>query len=195
MAGDTFEFKRALRRELRQRRAALDPRQRLRHAQRATATLSRSAVWRNARTIALYLASGNELPTVPLLQRAWREGKRTLVPRIADDGHLRFVEIRPGSRLRRNRYGIGEPVDTQLWPLNRVDLLLLPLVGFDRHGYRLGAGGGFYDRTLAHRVARRPLCLGWALSIQEVDAVPRDPWDRRMDGVVTEQGVRRWPIG
>lgn len=194
-AGDTFEFKRALRRDLRQRRAALDPRQRQRHAQRATQALARTAAWRSARIIAVYLACGSELPTAPLLQRAWREHKRTLVPRIARDGQMRFVEIGPDSRVRRNRHGIAEPVSAPMWPLGGIDLLLLPLVGFDRHGYRLGAGGGYYDRKLAQRPRHRPLCLGWALSLQEVDAVPRDPWDCRMDGVVTERGVRRWPIG
>jgi 5-formyltetrahydrofolate cyclo-ligase len=194
-AGDTFESKRALRRELRQQRAALAPRQRQRSAQRATIALARTAAWRSANTVALYLACGSELPTTPLLHRAWREHKRTLVPRIARDGQMRFVEIGPYSRLRRNRHGIAEPVSPRTWPLSRVDLLLLPLVGFDRHGYRLGAGGGYYDRRLAQRPPRRPLCLGWALALQEVEAVPRDPWDRRLDGVVTEQGVRRWPIG
>lgn len=195
-AGDTLDCKRALRRELRLRRASVSDTGRKRAALRATATLVRTRAWQCARHVALYLACGSELPTTALAEQAWRQGKRIYVPHIGrSTGQMRFVEWRRGAKLRRNRYGILEPVGRlRQRPLQRLDLLLAPLLGFDARGFRLGTGGGYYDRRLARRVGCRPLCLGWALAIQEVPAVPRDPWDHRLDGIVTERGLR-WPTG
>lgn len=195
-AGDTFEFKRALRRELRQQRAALSPAARRRAAESAAAQIARTRLWRQIRHVAIYLEHGSELATAPLLRRAWRDGKRTYVPRIGRDRRMHFVEIRRDTPLRPNLYGIREPAHRHpLRPLRSLDLLLIPLVGFDARGYRLGTGGGYYDRALAHRMSHRPLCLGWAYSFQQVDAVPHDPWDQRLHGAVTEKGVLRWRTG
>ncbi len=194
-AGDTLDHKRALRRELRLRRVSVSKGARLRAARRALAVLQRTRDWRRARHVAAYLAWGSELPTAPLIERAWAQGKRVYVPRVARTGVMRFVELQRGAALRRNRYGIAEPAARgRHRPLQRLDLLLAPLLGFDAQGFRLGTGGGYYDRWLSRRLPGRPLCLGWALAIQQVPAVPRDPWDQRLDGIVTERGLR-WPIG
>nr|NIP74688.1 5-formyltetrahydrofolate cyclo-ligase [Xanthomonadales bacterium] len=71
-------------------------------------------------------------------------------------------------------------------------LLIVPLVAFDRQCWRLGYGGGFYDRTLERLSAeRRTLAIGLAYAVQQIDEVPRDPTDQQLDGVVTEQGLIR----
>lgn len=195
LAGDTLDSKRALRRELRSRRASVSAGGRKRSARRATAALQRTRLWRQARHVALYLSCGSEMPTTPLIEQAWVQRKRVYVPCIEREGRMRFVELCRGAPMRRNRYGILEPAGhTVRRPLRSIDLLLAPLLGFDAHGFRLGAGGGFYDRALARRLPARPLCLGWALAIQEIPLVPRDPWDQRLDGIVTDRGLR-WPIG
>ncbi len=194
-AGDTYELKRALRRELRRRRAFVSDIARRRAALRATALLIKLRCWRDARHVGMYLASGSELPTTPLLARARRQGKRIYVPQVGHDGAMRFVELAQDTPLRRNRYGILEPSRHRPQKtLRQLDLLIVPLVGFDAWGFRLGAGGGYYDRCLARRIVPYPPCLGWALALQEISAVPRDPWDRRLDGIVTERGLR-WPTG
>lgn len=194
-AGDTLDSKRALRRELRSRRASVSAPRRKQAARRATATLQRTRVWRQARHVALYLAYGSEMPTAPLIEQAWAQRKRVYVPCIEPEGRMRFVELCRGAPMRRNRYGILEPARRAVRrPLRSIDLLLAPLLGFDAHGFRLGAGGGFYDRTLARRLPARPVCLGWALAIQQIPLVPRDPWDQRLDGIVTDRGLR-WPTG
>lgn len=194
-AGDTFELKRALRRELRLRRAAVSAALRERAARHAVRNMIRQRCWQQARSVALYLAYGNELPTRSLIEKAWAERKQVFVPRISGDGLMQFVALTPTTALRRNRYGIEEPSGRAIHqPLAALDLLLVPLVGFDAQGYRLGTGGGFYDRKLKRRLPQRPLCLGWALSLQQVSAVPRDPWDQRLDGIVTERGIK-WPTG
>lgn len=195
LAGDTYEFKRALRRELRRRRASVSGIARQRAAHRATALLTQLRCWRNAQHVGMYLASGSELPTAPLLARAQRDGKHVYVPQVGRDGAMRFIELAKDTTLRRNRYGILEPSRHRPQKtLRQLDLLIVPLVGFDAWGFRLGAGGGYYDRCLARRIVPHPLCLGWALALQEISAVPRDPWDRRLDGIVTERGLR-WPTG
>jgi 5-formyltetrahydrofolate cyclo-ligase len=193
-AGDTTERKRALRRELRQQRAALAPALRRRAAQRAAALLARTRAWQCARHIGLYLAIGSELSTAPLFERALQQNKQLYLPRIGTDGRMCFVAWRPGAALRRNRHGIGEPTDRRVRPWRQLDLIVIPLVGFDRSGYRLGAGGGYYDRLFERRSCAHPPCVGWALALQEIEAVPRAPWDRRLDGIVTERGIR-WPTG
>lgn len=194
-AGDTFELKRALRRELRRRRAAIPPAERRRCARRALKHLQRLPAWRRSRVIAAYFASGSEMPTTDLLAMAARQGRRIAVPRISSKGVMRFVEYHPTARLHRNRYGIPEPRQSRRFLLSEIDLMLTPLVGFDLDGYRLGAGGGYYDRFLSRRRGRRPICLGWALSAQCLESVPRDPWDCRLDGVITEKGVSGWLTG
>ena len=81
-------------------------------------------------------------------------------------------------------------------PWVEPDVLIVPLLAFDARGYRLGYGGGFYDRTLAGLRARHGvLAVGFAFAAQEVDVVPVDGFDQRLDAVVTEQGVRRFDGG
>ena len=193
-AGDTIELKRALRRDLRRRRAGIAAVLRHRAARRAAVALMRTRDWQSALHVGLYLACGSELSTAPLIERALRQHKRLYLPRIGPGGQMHFVGWRPGAGLRTNRHGIDEPFGTYRRPWRRLDLIIVPLVGFDRSGYRLGAGGGYYDRLFAQRSVARPKCLGWAFALQEIPAVPRDPWDRRLDGIVTERGIR-WPTG
>lgn len=91
-------------------------------------------------------------------------------------------------------FGIPEPRAT--WPRAFPAVLLVPLLAFDAEGYRLGYGGGYYDRTLMHLRRRQPLtAIGVAFSGQEVDQVPHDAADQRLDLVVTELGVRRFGMG
>ena len=97
-------------------------------------------------------------------------------------------------KLAANRFGIPEPRrngkrQRKIWTL---DLILLPLVGFDQHGGRLGMGGGFYDRSLAYRTLRKnwhkPTLLGLAHSCQQVDRLAMASWDVALDATVTDGG-------
>lgn len=103
---------------------------------------------------------------------------------------LRFREWSPGSAMVAGEFGALIPLEGG-WLEPAV--LIVPLLAFDARGYRLGYGGGFYDRTLEGLRARGPvLALGFAFAAQELDAVPIDATDQPLDMIVTEQGVRRF---
>jgi 5-formyltetrahydrofolate cyclo-ligase len=190
-AGDTTSSlagrKQALRRQLRQARAALPPSERRRAARMAARQLARACRRWGVRDVALYLGVAEELDTRPLL--AALRGVRLYAPRIGRDHTLRFTRLAPP--LLRNRYGIREPA--VLRRPARLDLIVLPVVGFDAQGRRLGMGGGYYDRLLARpRACRRPLRVGYAFALQETAAVPVAGHDVRLDAIVTERGLRRF---
>jgi len=131
----------------------------------------------------------------PVVHRARAMGKRVYLPVLSPTFHNRlwFARYEPGERLVPNCFGIPEPVcrwqkARRVWTL---DLALVPLVGFDRRGNRLGMGGGFYDRTLAYlarRVTwRKPQLVGVAYEFQECDGLAAEPWDVPLAAVVTDR--------
>jgi len=111
--------------------------------------------------------------------------------------HSSFVEL--GGALRENRLGIGEPAGFTTIGARWLDLVFLPLVGFDRCGLRLGAGGGFYDRAFAFRQLRRvwhkPLLVGFGYAFQQVERLAAAPHDVFMDAVVTDEGMFQCTTG
>ena len=185
----------ALRRQLRQARRQLPPtRQRL-AARELYRQLAQHPVFRRARHIAFYLPNDGEIDPRPLMLEAQRRGKATYLPVLNAWPRTRMVfqRIMPNERLRPNRFGIAEPAfrpnrQRLIWTL---DLVLMPLVGFDEHGGRLGMGGGFYDRSLAYRGRRKnghkPTLLGLAHECQKVDRLPLEPWDVSLQATVTDQ--------
>ncbi len=186
----------ALRRKLRQTRRQLSPAQQRHAARRLYRQLSHHPLFRRARHIALYLPNDGEIDPRLLLRAAQRRGKATYLPVLNPWPRTRMVfqRIEPGERLRRNRFGIFEPVirtarQRRVWAL---DLLLMPLVGFDGNGGRLGMGGGFYDRSLGYRARRKkshkPTLLGLAHECQRVDRLPLESWDVPLLGTVTDRG-------
>jgi 5-formyltetrahydrofolate cyclo-ligase len=123
--------------------------------------------------------------------------RRCYLPVLPRRGRvMRFGRIAGKTPMQRNRYGIPEPVDARPLRARQLDLLLMPLVGFDAQGYRLGMGGGYYDATLAfmrhRRWWRRPRLVGIAYECQRVETLPRDPWDMPLDAVLTEARLYRF---
>lgn len=139
-----------------------------------------------AKPLAGYMAMRTEID--PFAAMAAHEGP-VAVPVIQGKGlPLRFREWSPGCALVPGEFGAQIPAEGA-WI--EPEVLIVPLVAFDARGYRLGYGGGFYDRTLQMLRARRPtLALGFAFAAQELPEVPIEPTDQRLDGIVTETGVR-----
>lgn len=183
-----------LRRTLRQRRGALLPAER-RRLSRLIA--QRAAQWlrgRSAVRVALFLSLPDEVDTAALIRRLEAVGHTLYVPRIQSFRRRELRFVRAIGPLRRNRYGIPEPYDHgRRVRATELDVVFVPLVGFDRRGARLGMGAGFYDRAFAFRQRRshwrKPLLVGLAFSCLEVERIPEHSHDVRLDAIVTEHGV------
>jgi 5-formyltetrahydrofolate cyclo-ligase len=144
---------------------------------------------REPRLIAGYRALGGEIDPEPLLMRLVAAGLPLCLPVAAERSEegLWFRLWRPQEPLVRGPFGAQEPAAAA--PLVVPDLVLTPLLAFDRRGGRLGRGGGYYDRTLERLGAAGVWAVGLAFAEQEVEDVPLEPHDIRLDGVLTEQGA------
>jgi 5-formyltetrahydrofolate cyclo-ligase len=135
-----------------------------------------------------YHALPNEADPVLLLERLVELGCHIAFPRVAGKGlPLEFYCVPDGEVLTPGAFGVHEPLDS--WPRAIPTVLLVPLLAFDVFGYRLGYGGGFYDRTLA--LLEIP-AIGIAFAEQEMSSIPHEAHDRTLDMVLTERGVRRF---
>lgn len=145
--------------------------------------------YRQAKRIALYHAVNGEVNLDALWRSAPLHGKFCYFPALTQNKHLLFLPATPATPFRDNRYGIGEPkVDPSLAMRPReIDLILMPLVGFDEYGTRLGMGAGYYDRSLAQE--NHPLLIGVAYEFQRLPFIVRDEWDVPLYAIVTEQNI------
>lgn len=186
--------RRTLRRRFRTRRRALTTDQQASHAAAVTRHFFTSGLALRGRTVGLYFANDGEVNLTPLFARLLRMRKRVALPVVHADGRMTLRRCRAETPLRPNRYGIDEPArGPALTPL-AIDVLLVPLVAFDRFGTRLGMGAGYYDRYLGQVApALRPLLVGVAHELQRSRArLPRGHWDVPLDGVLTEAGWQRF---
>ncbi len=188
----------AIRGTLRALRRRLPERERQRSAERVASRLARLPAFSRARWIAGYLPFDGELDSLPSMQRASAAGKNLCLPIIDPQRHgtMTFGHFQPSGVLLLNRFGILEPCRrmTRRVPLRQVDIVLMPLVGFDDEGNRLGMGAGYYDRFLSRRTRgqwRRPLLVGIAFELQHAEHVPHQPWDVPMDLIITERRLYR----
>jgi 5-formyltetrahydrofolate cyclo-ligase len=182
-----------LRKALRERRAALPAAERIAAAQAVVAQLEQVPEFMTDRRIGGYWAVEGELPLAALIGGMRARGQQYCLPVIGADRLLRFAPWRPGDALATNRFGIPEPAcaPTHLLAAGELDVVLVPMLGFDRNGHRLGFGGGWYDRSFAFLAARadvgKPVLVGVAYAWQEIDALDAQPWDVRLDYVATER--------
>jgi len=179
-----------LRNALRRRRQALGPDTQLLAARALTGSVASIPSWPEAQRIALYLPADGEIDPRPLAELAHTLGKQLFLPVIKSDNSLSFAAWQTDDALSANRYDIPEPpAHARRCPVTDLDIVFLPLVGWDARGGRLGMGGGFYDRTLYGVTG--PLLVGLAHSAQQVDCVPRESWDVSLDFIATEACLHR----
>ena len=186
-----------LRRQLKAARNALRPAARRRAARAALRLALRHGLLLRAQRIGFYLPQGGEFDAHPLLNQALWMQRACYLPVLPGRGRvMRFGRMGRDTRMKANRYGIPEPMDARPLRARQLDLLLMPLVGFDREGHRLGMGGGYYDATLAfmrhRRWWRKPRLVGLAYECQQVETLPHEPWDMPLDAVLTERRLHRF---
>ena len=186
----------AQRRELRQRlaeqRRALPPTERITAAQGLRRSLEQLPEYFTDRRVAGYWASHGELPLNLVIPPLAVRGQQFLLPVTGPGRQLRFAPWTPGDAVEANRYGIPEPAQPgELLEPFQLDLVLVPLLGFDRRGNRLGHGGGYYDRSFAFLNEQvrptEPLLVGIAYAFQELPEVDEQDWDVPLDFIATER--------
>lgn len=186
----SFELdKHTLRALMRQKRLEMPLGERAKAAQFA-AVHAAEFLFDRADCIALYFPCGAELDPLPLFELLSKEGAVCAFPSIVDEAQpLVFRLYRTGEALMQNAYGIDEPLPDA--PIVQPTVLIVPLLAFDAFGQRLGQGGGYYDRTLGSLRAQNPRlrAYGYAYASQQIEAVPTEPFDQKLDGVMTERGV------
>lgn len=188
----THQEKRSLRKSLRAARRALSAREQREASTGLIRQLTALPDYVRVKHVALYWANDGEIDVTPLMRRLIADNKRVYLPVLHPlQPRLWFRPWSPGVRMAHNRFGIPEPVRGRKIPPWYLDWVLLPLVGFDEAGGRLGMGGGFYDRTFAHRDRwpREPGRIGVAHDCQKVLRVPLEPWDIPLERVATDRGV------
>lgn len=185
--------KKELRQRLRERMAAI-PRDIMRErSARACTNLTTTPEYQRAEILMVFMSLPTEVDTASLVLHAWRDRKRVLAPKVSwEQRHMLPIEIQSLSDdLSESPLGIREPVRGNPLPLSVIDLVVVPGLGFDLHGNRIGRGRGFYDRFLAHEQWRGVSC-GLALEEQVVEQVPTSKHDMKVDLLVTDVEVRRF---
>ena len=185
-----------IRQQLRIKRRSLTLSQQQQAAQSLATLIKESTFFQKAKRVGLYLANDGEIDPSIILSLADGLGKQCFLPVLdpKSTNSLHFASFTANSKLAPNRYGILEPVDGEseiLSPRN-IDVLFMPLVGFDRSGNRIGMGGGYYDRTLEFmkEIEKPPLTLvGLAHSGQEVPQISSQSWDIPLHLIATEKEI------
>lgn len=186
--------KTALRKQLLAKRAGLEAAEAAGLSRRIQAHILNSAAWQKAKQVLIYSPIRNEVDTALLFADALAKGKEVLFPRcVPGQAGIMDLAVCPGpDALCEGAFGILEP-DPDRCPILRGEDLhpetaVVPGVGFDRNGGRLGYGAGYYDRVLAGKIFKNTYLLGAAYAFQVVDNLYLDPWDQRLNAIVTEDG-------
>lgn len=149
------------------------------------------ALYRDARVIAAYMPIRTEVSPIATMTILHGQEKRICVPVIQGDGQpLKFQEWTPDVEMIDGPFGAAVPETGEFL---QPDVVITPLVAFDRRGYRLGYGGGFYDRSFEQLAALKSVAaVGFAYSAQELKTLPTEPTDHKLDAMVTEIEVLRF---
>ncbi|HEX7064627.1 MAG TPA: 5-formyltetrahydrofolate cyclo-ligase [Bacillales bacterium] len=157
--------------------------------------LTRLPEWKQSKVIAMTMSTDDEIDTKPVIRTAWAENKQVAVPKSdSDTKKMDFRRIKSLDQVEEGFAGICEPktIETESVSPEKIDLLVVPGLVFDRKGYRIGFGGGFYDRYLADY---RNVAVSFAFEMQLVDRIPIEPFDQPVDIILTERRVIRMDPG
>lgn len=179
-----------VRRELKECLLAIKPEQRISKSRKACENLASTAEFRDASVVMMFLSLPQEVDTSEAILKAWQLGKTVVAPKVFwKERRMVPVEIRSlDSDCETEASGLRNPTSGVPTPLEQIDLVVTPGLGFDRTGNRLGRGGAFYDRFFAHEKLRAARC-GFGFAEQVLESVPVAEHDQPMDLVVTDEGV------
>lgn len=140
-----------------------------------------TGVFNEASKIFIYNAMDDEVATMPLIER-WMDKKEFYLP-VIESGEMVLRKLDKSTKFEKSKLGILEPKGEDFTDLSKLDLIIVPGVAYDRLSNRLGRGGGYYDRFLSQIKAPK---MGICFDFQLVDNVPTEPWDVKMNLIVSE---------
>jgi 5-formyltetrahydrofolate cyclo-ligase len=168
-----------------EKRNGLDAKEIARLRKRVQEFVISSKEFKSAEVVGAYYAFGSEVKTDLILDRAKAAGKKVALPSVEGES-LAFYELSSGKYLVKGRFGIMEPLP--YGPVDKIDLLVVPGIAFDKKGYRLGYGKGYYDKFLAKKKIVL-FSIGLAYSFQLLECLPKGKYDKRLDAIATEEGI------
>ena len=179
-----------LRRIIKSRLVQIDESQRVEKSRKACQYLIEADEFRKAHTVMIYLSFAHEVDTTAVILHCWQHGKTVVAPKVSwQQRHMIPVEINSlESGISTGAGGLRNPTTGMPMPLEDIDVVVAPGLAFDRKGNRLGRGGAYYDRFLASEQLKATVC-SLAFAEQIVDAVPVEEHDRRVDFIVTDEGI------
>lgn len=182
-------MKKILRQKGKEIRNLLSPVERAEKSRRMAEFILQSPAFGRAQRIFSYLPISSEADTLPVLEEAWKLGKQVAVPVCEKKRQMYFIAIESIMETEVSAYGIREPKKGREWEVipQRGDLFLVPALFFDRSGYRLGYGGGYYDTYFEQHPVFPKIGYGFACQIYD-GSLPREETDQRVDWIVTEHG-------
>lgn len=193
MRASDLSAKNELRRRLRKTLADIPREEVETKSLRAAHRLFEHPAYIKSEVIMVFLSLPTEIDTSPVVLRAWQDRKRVLAPKVSwSQRRMMPVEVRSlTDDLAVSQMGIREPVSGIPFPIGMIDLVIVPGLGFDEYGHRLGRGRGFYDRFLAHPEFNGVACA-MAFEDQMTPSVPVGPLDRHVDMLVTDERLREF---
>ena len=181
--------KKSLRGEIKKRLELLSNEEKELYSRRIASKLYGLPIWKEAKTIGITISRGNEVDTYPIIEHAWRESKRVCVPKCyPDKKQMEFREIHSFEQLETVYFGLLEPIELitkKIFPAE-IDLMIVPGVCFAKDGYRIGYGGGYYDRYLQH-FSHSTVAL--AYNVQLVEKIPVEKHDIPVQMIITNDEV------
>lgn len=185
-------MKKELRTKLRGIVGSIPPEELLEKSRIAAGRLFAEPEYKRAEIMMIYLTHAHDADTTPIVLQAWQDRKKVVAPQVSWESRQMIpIEIRSLDDVAENQVGIREPVHGLPIPTGLIDLVIVPGLGFDPFGNRLGRGRGFYDRFLGKPDFRGVAC-GYALECQIVGSIPAGPLDRKMNMLVTDACTRRF---
>ncbi|OGT49725.1 MAG: 5-formyltetrahydrofolate cyclo-ligase [Gammaproteobacteria bacterium RIFCSPHIGHO2_12_FULL_41_15] len=182
--------KQALRKILRQRRTNLSDIDRKNFSLDIAKKLYEQKSWQIATKIGFFFSQHSEVQTASIIKHGLEQNKLCYLP-VLSEQQITFHAYRSGETLIKNRFNISEPnalTAPKINP-NELDIILMPLIGFDERCNRLGQGGGYYDRCLQDLKNRRPILIGLAFECQKTGSIPTESWDIPVNYIITEQNL------
>ena len=183
-----------IRRSLLKRRRSLPEKELKRVSHEINARLANEIQNRDLKRILVYQSIDNEPSIKETIELAWQKDIEVYIPKVISKEKIIINKLTENSSYSKNKFGIKESNDSDTIELNEIDLAVLPLVGIDINGFRLGYGGGYYDRFFnqGSELSRKPFIIGAGYAFQILEVSFAEGHDLKCDSVVTEKGVLKF---